>query len=269
MGRKVYVSKTIRVGSTDIEVKQPIFKGKDGVTKLVHDVTLEARGILEEALRQCDPSGPMRDVKAGLIKGGALGPFEKIFLQPPTTALLQDIWRVLAVIHARLNAPFAIKVYTQGNSSTMGYVNKYYPISRMFTHINSAGVKKTRRSFGHLRIGRCSCNDGIILRDIFGSALTGRGDIHVSLETLNSPEGALTLIHEAGHKFASLGDVSYMYDLEYEDNINAAGALKNADSYAWFACAAANAGKVAAEREKQRAVKAADDGLDGVGALFG
>jgi hypothetical protein len=270
MGGQIYVTKSVMVGGTKIEVRQPLFKGRDGVLDLVKDVTTDARRLMNETLSLCNPSGFMKDARRGTIKGGVPdGLFQTLFLQPPDHQVLSTIWAKLVLISAALNAPFALKVYTQ-TDGTLGYVNKYFPMSRLVAHTGSDGKSRSRVSLGSLRFGKCARVDGDVLRDSrFGKALIGRGEVHVAFERLNSPMGPKTLIHEFGHKFANLADFSYMYDYRYADPITSANTLLNADSYAWLAFLAPAAAAKASVKNQVRSAANVDALDGGLGALFG
>jgi len=271
MGRQIYTTRDVVVGATKIKVRQPIFKGRDGVDVLIRNVLTEARRLVNETVDLCNPSGAVKDIKSGaFIAKVPHGLFQKLFLAPPSHQLLSTVWENLGRIQYGLNEPFGLKTYTQGDGSTNGYVNKYFPISRMIKHTGSDGKVRDRISFGSIHFGRCARVDGAALHDArYGEALVGRGDIHVSFERLNSPMGPKTLIHEAAHKFANRGDFSYMYDFQYAKAITAADTLLNADSYAWLCFLAPSAASATANRRHNQAAAQSDDAMDGVSALFG
>jgi hypothetical protein len=106
-------------------------------------------------------------------------------------------------------------------------------------------------------------------KDKDGDQLHSKGEIHIKLSWLFDENAPRTLIHEAGHKFANLWDVSY-YDRnrpkEYDDpTIDAAGALRNADTYAHFAKTIA---LIADQRAGKRIAAASGETL-GLSSLFG
>jgi hypothetical protein len=271
MGHQIYKSKDVQVGATTIAVRQPIFKGQAGVDSLVRDVLTEARRLLDETLRLCNSSGFQRDIDRGVVTAAVpRGLFEKLFLTPPTNDLLSTVWARLALIRQGLNEPFGLKVYTQGDSSTNGYVNKYFPISRLIAHEGSTGKWKSRMGLGSIHFGSCARVDGEVLRDAqYKSALVGRGEIHVSFERLNSPMGPKTLIHEAAHKFTNMADFSYMYDFRYAKPMDTAKAMMNADSFAWLCFLAPGAAAATAQRRQNQVAANSDDGIGDLSALFG
>jgi hypothetical protein len=238
MANQLYVTKDVYVGGTKIEVRQPIFQGHDGVSQLVSQVTSDARKMVAEALRICNPSGFSKNAGHGLTNAAVDADlFQMLFKQWPTHTVLSTVWATLARISAGLNGSFGIKIYTQGSGRTTGYVNRYHPVSRLVKHTGSDGNIRQRLQLSQIKIGKCSRTDsGDVLRTAgFNSAVHSRGEIHISFENLNDPEGAVTLIHEAGHKFANLTDNSYMYNYTYAKAITPADTLVNADTYAWLA----------------------------------
>ncbi len=74
-----------------------------------------------------------------------------------------------------------------------------------------------------------------------------KGAIHMSDKHMSDGRLAVvTLIHEAGHKFAGLRDYSYFDDNSVDplsDFTDKSSAMKNADSYAWFTLKIGRKGK--------------------------
>ncbi len=95
-------------------------------------------------------------------------------------------------------------------------------------------LEKLREKTG----GKSRWTPGTHIQAQGGPRLTKMGDIHLDSDAIDkSPAfAALTLIHEATHKFASTGDYRYVAEStgQYEGPITKAQALNNADSYAYF-----------------------------------
>jgi hypothetical protein len=251
---RTYGTTTIFVDGIKVEVRQILFKGSERVPPRVGEVVRQAKRWLAIAVTKSNASGLVRDINAGRFLG-KFDPaiFRHFFLQEPTPVALSAVWRNLAVVQSGLNMPFAVKVRTMGSR---GYVNTYFPM-----YVSRAPISRRK-------IGACSISAGWLDdKSMLGNRLHSKGEMHIDLDWLFDANAPRTLIHEGGHKFANLWDVSY-YDPDtrtYDDPIDAAGALRNADSYAHFA-------KTIALKADQRAsdrAAAADDDAIGLSSLFG
>jgi len=166
---------------------------------------------------------------------------------------------VLQTINLNLQRPFAVKVSNK-DPSTLGYVTGYY----------AECVER---------------GGGVYLFDQEDQVLRRQGEIHIYRGTLAKGDVAtVTLIHEAGHRFANLedfGDDGYFsedysglssYTLPWEK------CMRNADSYAAFVYFLANpkaassrinaALQKRADRAARRAGAGGDDAFD-LTDLFG
>jgi hypothetical protein len=255
MGGRTYSTKTIMVDGSRIDVRQVAFKGDQQVPTRVAEVVRQARRWLLVAVEKTNASGFTRDIKAGKLLG-KFDPaiFRHFFLQEPTPGVLTTVWRNLAMINAGLSMSFGIKIRTMG---ARGSVNPYYP---MFV--------RSTATFGQRKIGLCSINAGWLDdKDKWGDQLHSKGEIHIDVNWLFDENAPRTLIHEGGHKFANLWDVAY-YDptaRAYKKVIDAAGAMRNADTYAFFAKTIA---LVADQRAAKRTAADSDETLD-LSSLFG
>jgi len=254
---RTYTTKTVMVDGSRIDVRQVAFKGDDRVPIRVAEVIRQARRWLLVALEKTNDSGFTRDIQAGKFLGaGKFDPavFRHFFLQDPTPGILASVWRNLAIINAGLSTSFGIKIRTMG---ARGSVNPYYP---MFV--------RSTATLGQRKFGSCSINAGWLDdKDKWGDQLHSKGEIHIDMDWLFDDNAPRTLIHEGGHKFANLWDVAY-YDpatQAYKKVIDAGGAMRNADTYAYFAKTIA---LVADQRAAKRAAAASDETLN-LSSLFG
>lgn len=256
MGGRVYTTTTVRIGGTKIEVRQPIFKGNENVPQAVGELVRVARSWLGLALMKLSPTGFTRDVRAGRGRMD-FDPrvFSTLFKQEPSSASLNTVRQVLSTISSGMSFGFGIKVR---ESSARGYVNPYYP---MFSNLSLRQVGLSQRKFGN-----CSQADGTLWYDKDDDLLHSKGEIHLKLDILSQgPDAVRTLIHEAGHKFANLWDIAYVWQKEKFEAMKPEQALRNADSYAHFVKALAMKTQ---ERADRRAAAANVDALDGLADLF-
>lgn len=256
MTGRIYTTTTVRVGGTKIDVRQPIFKGNENVPPAIGELVRVARLWLGLALMKLSPTGFTRDVRAGRGRT-EFDPrvFGTLFKQEPSSAPLNTVRRVLSTISSGLAVGFGIKVR---KSSARGYVNPYYP---MFSDLTLRQVSLSQRKFG-----KCSQTDGTLWYDKDDDLLHSKGEIHLNLDILDQgPDAVRTLIHEAGHKFANLWDIAYLWQTDKYRAMSPEQALRNADSYAHFVKALAMKTQ---ERAERRAAAASVDALDGVADLF-
>jgi hypothetical protein len=167
------------------------------------------------------------------------------------------VYSVLQTIDGALQASFGVKVIDM-EGGTLGYV--------------------TRRYTGCVQqVG------GALQYDKDDNLIHNRGEMHIAKSILqNGDTLAVTLIHEAGHKYANLRDHGWRgyFSTDYagyeQNTLPWQQCMVNADSYAVFVYLMANPSLARQRvpglvRGAQRAANAAagDEALEGVGNLFG
>ena len=203
--KKVYRTTKIRPNGVDVSVRQVLGRGQDRIPAIIGEAASKARQWMVLAIA----ADPRTDSRTKSI-------FSHCFQHPGDSAAVSTVRATLGVINNSLSRAYAVKVNTD-DGSTFGYVKRSYT-------------------------GRPHLINGMVQFDEDGDAVTRRGEIHVCLLAADqgSDMAAITLIHEAGHKFANLRDHG---NRGYFDSNNktfcAPGltwkeALWNADSYAVY-----------------------------------
>ncbi len=203
---RIYSKETINVGGAKVKVRQVLFHGSKKVVTAVQAIVSSAQAWIRMTLPE--------------LRGNAdpkiLTLFNACFISPADKSAAMNVVRSgLTTIGNFIGRDLGIKV--REDNDAHGYVSKYYG-------------------------GRVHLVGGVTQYDEDGDPIARRGEVHIGKDTvLNNPVLAtITLIHEAGHKFANLrdfGDKGY-----FEDDLSgydAPGltwqeALRNADSYAVF-----------------------------------
>jgi len=246
MGKRVYSTTEVDVGGTRIKVRQVLLQGKDIVPQQVAAATVSARMWFDLAM-------PRYLSHAGVAR--ITPEFRFCFHCDPEPQYVNTVMSVLGTIRSALNRPFAVKVLDM-NDGTLGYVSRRY----------SGCVQQVM---------------GVQQFDKDDDLIHSRGEMHLARSVLKTGDVAgVTLIHEAGHKFANLRDHGWRgyFDSQfngYEDNtLPAHECLYNADSYAVFVYLLANPELARRRipsyiRAQNRAAAAADDNLEGLHNLFG
>ncbi|HEV2494029.1 MAG TPA: hypothetical protein VG204_13265 [Terriglobia bacterium] len=244
--KKVYVTKSVMAGGTKIEVRQVLGTSTDSAVQAVAAATVTARRWLQLAI-PLRPSWQYNQQITPL--------FRFFFNADASPENVNIVWAVLQNINNGLQRPFAVKI-SNNNPSTLGYVTGYY--------------------------AACVNRDGGIYQfDAEDQVLRRQGEIHIFRGILNKGDlTTVTLVHEAGHRFANLedfGDEGYFtedysgldsYRLPWQQ------CMRNADSYAAFVYFLANPALVElrlsklAKRANRAAAAANDEDLD-LGSLFG
>lgn len=243
--KKVYVTKSINAGGTQIAVRQVLGSSTDIAVQAIGAAVVTARRWLQLVV-------PLR---SSWQYNQQIAPLFRFFFHTDAKAEnLNIVWGVLQNINRGLQAPFAVKISNK-NPSTLGYVTGYY--------------------------AACANRGGIYLYDAEDEVLRRQGEIHIFRGILQKGDlTTITLVHEAGHRFANLedfGDEGYFtedysgldsYTLPWQK------CMRNADSYAAFVYFLANPAlaKVRltklAERASRRAAGANAPDLD-LSTLFG
>jgi hypothetical protein len=216
MGRW-YGSDSIKVGTATLYVRQIKFNGTKQVVDRMKPIFESARGWIAAVLPDL----------TGTLQGGVRAAFDHCFISPPSfPAAVNTVKAGLTTIRTHLDGTLGIKVLpasgmpTQG---TCGYVRNYFE-------------------------GKGEKVDGLVQyrdRDPHDMSLDveikRKGEIHLRKEDVESNPvyAALTLVHEAGHKYANLRDMPKGYFKKDCVTFQSPGltwqdALRNADSYACF-----------------------------------
>jgi hypothetical protein len=246
LDKKAYVTQSVMVGGTKIEVRQVLGSSTDSAVQAIAAATVTARRWLQLAIPLRSSWQYNRDI-APL--------FRFFFHTDASPENVNIVWSVLQNINRGLQLPFAVKVSNK-NPSTLGYVTGYY----------AACVNR---------------NGGVYQFDAEDGVLRRQGEIHLFRGILNKGDLAtVTLIHEAGHRFGNLedfGDDGYFTE-DYSDlnsyKLPWQECMRNADSYAAFVYFLANPALVKLRLSKlveraNRAAAAANDQDLGIGSLFG
>jgi hypothetical protein len=180
--------------------------------------------------------------------------FRFCFHTDANPANVSTVWSVLNTIRGALTRPFAVKVLKAGDG-TCGYVTRYYT-------------------------GCVQMISGTRNYDASDNLIHSRGEIHISSSILNNGDlTAVTLIHEAGHKFASLRDHGWAgyFSTDYkgyeENRLSWQQCMVNADSYAVFVFLVSNP-ELARKRvpglvRADRRAAAQEEDYSGISNLFG
>lgn len=233
--KRIYKTTTIRPNGVEVSVRQVLGRGKTQVPLAIQDAAVKARLWLSTALI----ADPRMDSRAASI-------FRHCFRTVGSSADVSTVRAVLTTINHSLSRPYGVKVNMDGED-TLGYVKRSYS-------------------------GRPHLVNGMHHFDKDGDLITSRGEIHVCLPAIDtgSDMATITLIHEAGHKFANLrdhGDKGYFDENNHTYMANGLDwkeALVNADSYAIYCY------KVAKARGLIRRNDDDDDDISaGMAALFG
>jgi hypothetical protein len=203
---RIYGKDTVTVNGSKVIIRQVLFHGSKEVTRTVSDIVSSARAwmrmVLPELRGNPDPA--------------ILGLFNTCFINPPDKVAAMNVVKAgLTTISSFIGREFAVKV--REDDDAHGYVKKYYG-----TRVHLVG--------------------GVVQHDEDGDPISRRGEVHLSKDTVldNPVLATITLIHEAGHKFANLrdfGDAGYFKDdlSSYDDpGLTWPQACRNADSYAVF-----------------------------------
>ena len=249
--KKLYSTKKVMAGGTQISVRQVVGTGTDIAVQQLAAATVTARQWLQLAIPLL-PSWQYTEKITPL--------FRLLFRTEPTPANMNIVMSVLQNINNGLQRPFAVKISNR-DPSTLGYVTGYY----------AECVER---------------GGGIYLFDQEDQVLRRQGEIHIYRGTLAKGDVAtVTLIHEAGHRFANLedfGDDGYFTE-DYSDLhtyiLSWEKCLRNADSYAAFVYFLANPAAATmritealqkrADRAARRAAAAGVDDPLNLGDLFG
>ena len=202
---KIWYGKNSRnVGSSTVTIRQVKFQSQRAITQRVCSVVAAARAWIKITLPEMTttPSGPV------------YGDFLACFIKASNAGMMTAKAR-LSAVSTELNKDLSIKVRALGGDS--GYASAYF-----------SGKTK--------RVG------GTVFYDEDGDEIKPYGDIHLdSVDLMTRPVyAAITLIHEATHKFANTDDFDNKgYFKDDGSDFRAPGltwqqALKNADSYAFF-----------------------------------
>ena len=203
--KKIYRTTKIRPNGVEVSVRQVLGRGQDRIPAIIAEAATKARQWLVSAVA----ADPRTDSRTKSI-------FSHCFQHPGDSAAISTVRATLSTINSSLSRAYGVKVNAD-DGSTFGYVKRSYN-------------------------GRPHMINGMVQYDEDGDVVTRRGEIHVCLLATDtgSDMAAVTLIHEAGHKFANLRDHG---DRGYFDGNNktfcAPGlkwqeALWNADSYAVY-----------------------------------
>lgn len=232
--KRIYKTTTIRPNGVEVSVRQVLGRGKERVPAMIMEAAVKAR----QWLMLAQSADPRTDSRVASI-------FRHCFRTQPNSADISTVRSVLSTINGSLSRPYGVKVNTD-DGSTLGYVKRSYS-------------------------GRPHLVNGTLQYDKDGDLITRRGEIHVCLLAVDTGAdmAAITLIHEAGHKFANLRDHG---DRGYFDGDNrtysAPGltrveALYNADSHAVYCY------KIAKSRGLIRSAEDDDDSaMEGLANLF-
>lgn len=244
--KKPYVTKSVTAGGTTIEVRQVLGTSTDSAVQAIAAATVTARRWLQLVI-------PLR---SSWQYNQEIAPLFRFFFHANASPEnVNIVWSVLQNVNNGLQRPFAVKI-SNNNPSTLGYVTGYY------------AACANRRG-------------GIYLYDAEDQVLRRQGEIHMFRGILNKGDPAtVTLIHEAGHRFANLedfGEEGYFTE-DYSDldsyKLPWQKCMRNADSYAAFVYFLANPALVKlrltklAKRANRAAAAANDEDWD-IGSLFG
>lgn len=233
--KRIYRTTKLQCGATQLEVRQVLGRGESTNPPKVAQALQTSRQWLRDAL-------PFLHAH---IDDRTRSAFKHCFRKDPDSASLNTVRAVISNISAGLNQPkLGIKVLADDDA--LGYVQRYYN-------------------------GRVHTTFGALFYDASGDAIAHRGEIHLATDVLNDPDvAAVTLIHEAAHKFSNLRDHgnqgyfdgkcrNYMTPgLQWQQ------ALMNADSHAVFVYYLARR----LNRINARIANRRDDALDGMADLF-
>ncbi len=205
MTKHLYRSTTLFVGGTRLEVRQVLGRGNARYPLLVQQALLRARQWLINVPPFLHVGGDAQMASA----------FQHVFRAAPDPASLNTVRAVNSnILRGLSDQVLGIKLLE--DDGAYGYVRRYY-----------AG--RQHLVFGARHI------------DADGDVVSRRGEIHLSPSVLDDPEmAALTLVHEAGHRFSNLldhGDKGYFTSdgRNYEQpGITPQQAMLNADSHAYF-----------------------------------
>lgn len=211
--KRVYTTSEIMVGATKLKVRQILFNADGRAPKELATVTLAARNWLQATI-PIRPSDAYEDKIAHL--------FRFFFHAEPVAENTTIVWSVLNLIRQGLERPFAVKI-SMSDPDTYGYVSGY-PV---------AACKQRSGKIDHW--------------DADEQVMRRQGEIHLYRDILGKTDhAAVTLIHEAGHRFANLddfGDEGYFYD-DFSDlddyKLPWDKCMRNAASYASFVYFVAN-----------------------------
>jgi len=204
MTKTWYGKQTRKVGTSNVTVQQVKFHSRKEIVDRVCSVVSAARAWLNISLPE------ITTVPNAAVYDAFLQCFKKA-----SNAGMMTVKAVLSNVSHELNQDISIKVKDLQDDS--GYASAYY-----------TGKKK--------RVG------GVKFYDEEGDEITRYGDIHLdSTDLLTKPVyAAITLIHEATHKFSNTDDYDDKGYFKSDGSaFRAPGltwqqALNNADSYAFF-----------------------------------
>jgi hypothetical protein len=244
--KKPYVTKSVTAGGTTIEVRQVLGSSTDSAVQAIAAATVTARRWLQLVI-------PLR---FSWQYNQEIAPLFRFFFHADASPEnVNIVWSVLQNVNNGLQRPFAVKI-SNNNPSTLGYVTGYY--------------------------AACANRKGrIYLYDAEAQVLRRQGEIHMFRGILNNGDLAtVTLIHEAGHRFANLDDFGAegYFTEDYSDldsyKLPWQKCMRNSDSYAAFVYFLANPALVKLRLTKlakraERAAAAANDEDWDIGSLFG
>ncbi len=205
MSKHLYLSTTLFVGGTRLEVRQVMGRGNARYPLLVQQALLRARQWLMNVPPFLHVGGDAQMASA----------FRHVFRAAPDATALNTLRAVNSnILRGLSDQVLGIKLLE--DDGALGYVRRYYS-------------------------GRKHLVYGAQFHDAKDNAIARRGEIHLSPSILDDPEMAtITLVHEAGHKFSNLrdhGDKGYFSSdgRNYEQpGITPQEAMLNADSHAYF-----------------------------------
>ena len=211
MGR-IYKTTDIMAGGVRVSVRQVLGSGDSRIPQIIAAATVTAQHWLALVI----PSRGSAQYKE------LIDPiFRFCFHTDAGSNNTNIVFSVLQTIRSAISQPFGVKVIDM-RGGTIGYVTRYY----------SGCIQQAGGGYQYDE------DDDVIHR---------RGEIHLRKGILGDGDlTAVTLIHEAGHKFANLrdhGDAGYFKSnyQGYEDNtLSWQQCMYNADSYAVFTYLVAN-----------------------------
>lgn len=209
---KIYATSEVMAGATRIKVRQVLLTGDASAPPAIVSAATAARSWLQTVI----PIRPSDTNDANIAPI-----FRFFFHAEPSLENTNIVWAVLHLIQQGLEQPFSVKI-SNSQPTTAGYVKQYW--------------------------APCPERDGqIYMWNEDDKTMRRKGEIHVYRGILADTDlTAITLIHEAGHRFANLNDFGKagyfqedysgmdQYDLEWSK------CMRNADSYAAFVYFLAN-----------------------------